>query len=67
VTKNQTLLAFGPVITADWLSATHFAICDSATYGAGNMLCYGSFTVAKTAQVGDTIQIAVDNLTITFA
>lgn len=66
VTKNQSILTFGPVTTADWSAVTHFAICDDATYGAGNVLFWGSFTVSKTAQVGDTVSIAVDALSVTF-
>lgn len=66
VTANQAILTFGPVTGSDWAQVTSFAICDSATYGAGNMLFWGTFTTAKTAQVGDTVTIAVGALTVTF-
>lgn len=67
LTANQAILTFGPVTNADWAQVVGFAICDSATIGAGNVLVYGAFTVAKTAQVGDTISIAVNGLSVTFA
>jgi hypothetical protein len=67
VTANQAALTFGPVTTSDWPQITHVAICDSATYGAGNLLFHGALSVAKTAQVGDTVTFDIDALTITFA
>lgn len=64
VTKNQSILTFGPCTGSDWASATHFAICDALT--VGNMLFWGALAVPKTVQVGDTFSFAVDTVTVTF-
>lgn len=67
VTRNQGVLSFGTVVNTNWPSVTHFAILDSATLGAGNVLIWAAVTLAKTATVGDTVTIPVDALTVTFA
>lgn len=67
LTRNQAAITFGPVTGSDWAAATHVAILDSATWGAGNMLLYGTLTLPKTGTVGDTIVFSIDTLAITFA
>jgi hypothetical protein len=42
-----------PAPTGNWGTATHFALWDSATYGAGNLLASGILTTAKTINSGD--------------
>ncbi len=66
LTDNASAITFGPCVTADWATITHFAICDSATYGAGNMLLYGTIT-NKTIAVGDSYSIPVGDLNVTIA
>jgi hypothetical protein len=43
------------------------AICDSATWGAGNMLFWGTLSVSKVVGVGDVFKFAIGDLDITFA
>lgn len=47
-----------------WGTVTHFALWDSATYGAGNMLAHGQFTVSKTIANGNIPSIAAGDLDI---
>lgn len=54
-TSNVGAIAF-PTPTANWNSGsaiTHFAIYDSATYGAGNMYFCAALTTSKTVNNGD--------------
>lgn len=44
--------------TGSWGTATHYAIVDSATHGAGNVLASGAFTVAKSIVNGNTPSVA---------
>ena len=67
LTDNASLVSFGPCTTSDWGSVTHFAICDSATYGAGNMLIHGALDNARTIQVGDYFQFAIGELNVVIA
>lgn len=67
LTDNASLITFGPATGSDWAQATHIAICDSATWGAGNMLLYGTLAVAKTVQVGDRLEFAIGAIDVTFA
>lgn len=47
-----------PAATGSWGTVTHWAIVDSATYGAGNVLAYGALTNSKTIVSGNTPSIA---------
>lgn len=38
---NSTAIVFNEAIGGSWGNITHFALFDSANYGAGNMLFYG--------------------------
>lgn len=67
LTDNASAISFGPCTTSDWGSITHFAICDSATYGAGNVLIHGSLGTARTIAVGDVFQFAIGDLNVTIA
>jgi hypothetical protein len=62
-TSNTPAITF-PTATADWGTITYVAICDSATYGGGNLLFYGPLTVSKTVSNGDTFQFAVGQLSL---
>jgi len=44
--------------SGSWGTVTHWALLDSGTYGAGNMLAYGAFTVSFAPVSGNTPSIA---------
>lgn len=67
LTDNAAVITFGPATGADWAAATHFAILDDATYGAGNIICYGTLASPRTVLVGDTATFAVGALDVIFA
>ena len=50
--------------TADWATATHFFIIDSATYGSGNILVHGPLTSPVTILADQTRQFPVGALKI---
>jgi hypothetical protein len=52
VTQNATA-TFGAA-TGSWGTVSHWAIVDSATAGAGNVLAYGGFAVPKVIVTGNT-------------
>jgi hypothetical protein len=54
-----------PTATAGWGTVTHFAILDSATLGAGNILYWADLTVSKTVSNGDIVKFATGSITIT--
>lgn len=47
-----------PAATGSWGTVSHWAIVTSATYGAGNVLAYGAFAVAKSIVSGNTPSVA---------
>lgn len=47
-----------PAATGSWGTVTHWAIVDSATHGAGNVLAYGAFAVSKAIVSGNTPSVA---------
>lgn len=51
-----------PQATGAWGTVTHWAIVDSATYGAGNVLAAGAFTVAKSIVALNTPSIATTEI-----
>lgn len=63
-TSNNTVITF-PTPTATWGTVTHFGIYDAAT--GGNLLFYGTLTIAKTINQSDTVSFPAGSLTITFA
>lgn len=63
-TSNNNTISF-PEPSAGWGVVTHFGIYDAAS--AGNLLFYGSLTVTKTINQGDTVSFPADTLAITFA
>ena len=40
--------------TGSWGTVTHWAVVDSATYGAGNVLAYGAFATSRVIASGNT-------------
>jgi len=62
-TSNNSAITF-PAPTANWGVIFGAVICDSATYGAGNVLAYGALTTPKTVNNGDPApSIAISALT----
>ena len=61
-TENSQAITF-PQATTDWGKITDFAICDAAT--TGNLLAYGTLTVSKSVQTGDTPKFDTGDLDIT--
>jgi hypothetical protein len=69
---NPTSSATAATVTfapaeASWGTVTHIAVMDGATRGAGNVLFFGTVTVSKTIDTGDTFQVSLGNLTISLA
>ena len=62
VTENSQAITF-PQATTDWGKITDFAICDAAT--TGELLAYGTLTVSKSVQTGDTPKFDTGDLDIT--
>lgn len=64
---NAAAITF-PAASGDWLAGanlTHGVIYDAPS--GGNVLGYGTLTVAKNVLNGDTASIAIGNLTITIS
>jgi hypothetical protein len=67
LTDNASAITF-PSPTGNWGVCTHFALWDSATYGAGNLLFSAALTTPKTINNGDAApSFAIGALTVTFA
>src|SRR5258705_8117408 len=66
VTSNSVAITFAAA-TGSWGTVSRVAICDRATWGAGNMLLYGALAVSKAVANGDTFSFAIGALTVTFA
>jgi hypothetical protein len=66
VTSNLVAINF-PQATGSWGTVTGVAILDSATYGAGNLLFYGTLAVNKTINNGDTFTFPINGLSVTLA
>jgi hypothetical protein len=60
--SNSAAIEF-PAATADWGTATAWALFDAAT--GGNMLWYGDITVPKALYSGDIYRVSANNLTLT--
>lgn len=63
-TANAAAITF-TAASGSWGTITHFALVDSATHGAGNMLAHGSLSVSKAVGSGDVVEFAIGDLDIT--
>ena len=63
-TQNSGDITF-VTATEGWGKILDFAICDTDAYGAGEVLAYGTLTVSKSVQTGDTPKFAAGDLDIT--
>ncbi len=61
---NVNVITF-PTATADWASATHFFLADSATHNSGNLLYFAALTTARTVTNGGTASYAAGAITVT--
>ena len=59
-TSNSSLIAFTP--SGTWAAATHVAITDSATYGAGNLLWFAPPQSAQIGSSDDPLEFAAGDL-----
>lgn len=63
-TQNAATVTF-PAASGSWGTVTHWAIVDSATHGAGNIIIYGQFTASKTIAASDVFEVLDAELDIT--
>ena len=54
---QDALLTF-PAASGTWGTITHWALVDSATYGAGNVLAHGAFSSSFSPVAGNTPKVA---------
>lgn len=64
VTANAAELSFTQA-SGSWGTITHFALVDSGTYGAGNMLAHGALDESKAIVNGDVVKFPIGTLDIT--
>jgi len=60
-TSNANAITFN-VPSGSWGTVTHFALMDSATHGAGNMLAWSALTTPQAIGSGNTVSFAVGDL-----
>lgn len=65
ITQNATVTF--PQASGSWGTVTHWAIVDSATHGAGNVLAYGSFTTSKSVVSGNTPSVASGEVVVSLS
>lgn len=63
VGTNDAAVEFGPA-TADWTTATGWAVLDDST--GGNVLFYGSFSTAQTVVEDFSLEFAPGTISISF-
>lgn len=56
-----------PQASGSWGTVSHWAVVDSNTYGAGNMLAYGSFAVSKSIVSGNTPTVSDTTVYVEFS
>lgn len=62
-TSNTPAITF-PTASGDWGTVVAVAICDNTTFGAGNLLFYGTLTGTKVVNNGDTFQFSAGQLQV---
>jgi len=65
--SNTAAITFGPCVTATWNTINAVALCDSATFNGGNMLCWAVISPGKLVNVGDSVTFAIGDLDLTLA
>ena len=56
-----------PQASGSWGTVTHWAIVDSSTYGAGNVLAHGQFGTSKSIVNGNTPSVASGEVYVEFS
>jgi hypothetical protein len=56
-----------PTASGSWGTVSHWAIVDSATHGAGNMLAHGAFAVSKSVVSGNTPSVATTEVYVEYS
>lgn len=62
--ENSAEILFG-VAVGGWGTVTHFALFNTQTYGAGDMLIYGSLVAPREIVAGSTPRFAIGEIGIT--
>jgi hypothetical protein len=62
VASNTGTVTFGPA-SANWVTATGWAIVDAST--AGNILYYDGFATTQTVLNGNSLTFGIGNITVT--
>jgi len=60
---NEAVITF-PAATGAWGTVTHWAILDSTTHGAGNIVWHGALTAPKVVASGDTPRFPIGDATL---
>lgn len=63
----QSAIVTFPQASGSWGTVTHYAITDSGTHGAGNVLAYGAFTSSFAPVSGNTPSVASGQVTVTIS
>jgi hypothetical protein len=63
----QSAIVTFPQATGSWGTVTHYAITDSGTHGAGNVLAYGAFSSSFAPVTGNTPSVASGQVTVTIS
>lgn len=64
--QNKTVIEF-TTAAGNWGTVTHFAILDTTSTAAGNVLFWGDLTASQTINSGNTVQFSTGDLVITEA
>ncbi len=64
-TSNSADITF-PEATGSWGTVTDWAILDSNTHGAGNIIAYGAFTTSKSIVSGNIPKVNTGDLDVSF-
>ena len=64
ITSNAIDIEFDAA-SGSWGTITHIAVCDSATWGAGNLLFYGALSAPTAVDGGDQVTVDAGSLTLT--
>lgn len=64
---TQNALVTFPQASGSWGTVTHWAIVDSATYGAGNMLAYGALSPSKSIVNANTPSVPTSTIYVEYS
>ena len=67
VVTQSGAVAFPQASGGGWGTASHWAICTSQTYDAGDVLAHGAFTASKTINDGNTPSIPTTEINVTIS